>query len=371
MKRVNLIVIFSITFIILVGIISLDYGGENFYYITGSATNQSDACGEWCNDGIVDVQPGLCSESGLWYCPISKDKGDCGYLTEACEKCGCFSDAYDCQPEGHCLLGGGEGEGEGEPTHNECLEVTEGVYSCAEFPGEGLNQCQIDADCYDTYHSVCNEDPAGNYCQTELGPGRNQCDLEGCLPSYLERCDDFTWNDECRIASSPLFCVDGVFVDDCSTCGCPPGLDCQEDGSCLYDDGGEDNFEDLVYISTISVGLDKNIYIKDLMESKIKSTLEFERPEIPIMRFIRPTITEMSLELPDKPDIEKVESVEEVLSSPPTEVEKMVVIRGVKKLPSGLQLSPGIKKPREFEMVIGKIGNNPYIGLSFPDLDLL
>ena len=107
------------------------------------------------------------------------------------------------------------------------------------------------------------------------------------------------------------------------------------------------------------------------MESKIKSTLEFERPEIPIMRFIRPTITEMSLELPDKPDIEKVESVEEVLSSPPTEVEKMVVIRGVKKLPSGLQLSPGIKKPREFEMVIGKIGNNPYIGLSFPDLDLL
>ena len=78
----------------------------------------------------------------------------------------------------------------------------------------------------------------------------------------------------------------------------------------------------------------------------------------------------MSLELPDKPEIEKVESLEDIVKSPPIDVEKIVVIRGVRKLPSGLQLSPGVKKPREFEMIIGKVGNNPYIGLSFPDFEL-
>ncbi len=373
MKRVNLIVIFSVTVVILAGISLLSYGDSGFYlsgFVTEDPINNCNPIYDSCSDGEGELSPGVCSESKPWYCPETEAEGECGVLIESCQDCSCFSNDYECQENGTCLFTGGEGEGEGEPTHSECIEVTEGAYSCVEFPGSGLDQCQIDADCYDTYHTVCNEDPSGNYCQTALGPGRNQCDLEGCLPDYLNRCDDYTWDNECRIASEPLFCSESTFVNDCNTCGCPSGLDCQSDGSCSYDNNGGDNFDDLIYISTISVGLDKNIYVKDLIESKLKSTLEFEKSEVPIMRFIRPAIIKMSLDLPEKPEIEKVEegNFDEIVRSPPKDIEKIIVIQGLKKKLEGIQLSPGVKNLKEFEMIIGRIDNNPYIGLSFPDL---
>jgi hypothetical protein len=364
MKKVNLIVMFSVTVLILAGISMLDYNGKTGWGITGKYVGPRIDCLNPCSDGTL---PGECSYNQPFYCLDGAETAEeCG-LIEDCQTCGCLPN-LECKEDGSCGL---PSDDPPEITHTGCVEVTEGAYVCMDLPGVGYDECGSDDDCYTVSHTECSGDGRdGYYCQSVFGPGKDQCDAEGCLPEYLNRCDDYTWDNECQIANQPIYCEDGSFVNDCQTCSCPIGLTCSDSGDCTYIQGGDD-FEDLIYLSSISIELDKNSYLKSLMDKKLTTALKFDKQEIPIMRFIRPTITRMSLELPEKPEIKKFEGDSingEIEKSPPQELEKAIVIQGLRKPLDGLQLSPGLKRPKEFEMILGIRGSIPYIGLSFPDI---
>jgi len=363
MKKLNLVFVLCAVIFILVGINLLGYSNESGFVLTGKATEIPRNCWLPCpteiNGSPVEIPGGECGPYLPQFCPfVVDDLEDCGVFTDDCQTCGC-PEGEDCGGSGTCF--------EFDPdnplteTHTECIELPGDEFNCVEFPGEGANECSVDNDCYTSSHMVC---IVGESCESAPGPGRNQCDLSGCLPEYLNRCDDYTWDNECQVANEPIYCLDGTFVNDCQICGCPGELLCQEDGNCILPKSGGD-FEDLIYLSSVSLDLEKNKYMKRLVENNLRATFEFKKPEAPLLRFISPTIARMSLKLPDKPEIEKVETTGEIQKSP--ELGKLILIRGLRLSKNGIMFSPGEAK-EEFKMLLGLKNNQPYIKLHFSDL---
>ena len=363
MKKLNFIFMLCAVVLILIGINLLGYSNGGGFVLTGKITEPPGNCPDPCfteiNGSPVEISAGECGPYLPQYCPfVVSDPDDCGVFTDDCGICGC-PEGEDCGESGTCF----EFDPGSPPidTHTECIEIPGGEFSCVEFPGGGDNECNVDSDCYTTSHMVC---IGGDSCEVAPGPGRDQCDLSGCFLDYLNRCDEFTWGNECQIANEPVYCVDESFVNSCQNCGCPGELLCQEDGNCALPKSGGD-FEDLIYLSSVSLELEKNEYVKRLVESNLRTTFEFKKPEAPLLRFVSPTIARMSIKLPDKPEIEKVETTGEIQKSP--ELGKLVLIRGLRLSKNGIRLSPG-EIQEEFSMLLGLKNNQPYINLHFSDL---
>lgn len=364
MKKVNLVLIICTVVVVLLGVNYLGYTKEKGFTLTGKATlppgNCHDPCSGYINDTFYIVDAGECGPLPPQFCPnVVEELEDCGIFVDNCTLCGCPSE-LECGADGGCILQSGDPDME---THTECVELPGEIFECVEFPGEGNDECSIDSDCYTTTHMVCDEDTGD--CEIAPGPGRDQCDITGCFSDYLNRCDDYTWNNECQVANEPVYCLDGEFVNDCSLCGCPGDLICQESRECSLPKGNGDDFDSLLYLSSVSLELEKNEYIKKLVESNLRATLQFEKPEIPIVKFVRPTLTKISLNLPDKPNIEKADTTGEIQKSP--ELGRLILIRGLRSSVNGIQLSPG-ETQEEFRMLLGLKENKPYIGLQFPEL---
>jgi hypothetical protein len=111
-----------------------------------------------CNLPLNPGTCGVCNE-GLKTC-TSGQWGTCEQITfpgqEICDNA--FDEDCDCNPDyvdADCL------------THLEC----DGNYECVEVPGEGSNQCTVNADCVTPTHLECQ----GINCIIVPGEGSNQC----------------------------------------------------------------------------------------------------------------------------------------------------------------------------------------------------
>jgi hypothetical protein len=370
MKKRNLALVFSVTLLLLVGISLVNYDKDIGFYISGSVVflGCSERCSDEVGSGLID--PGTCSESWPLYCPNNNGEGECGTLVENCGACGCdpHSEQYGCQDSGSCEYNNSGGD-TSDGDHTECFGFDDGeYYYCMVVPGEGINECGVSADCYPeennetVWHSVCSNKGA---CQSFLGPGRDQCDLDGCLDSYLNKCDDYTWEGECAINNLPSYCSGGVFVNDCQTCGCPNYLEgesiCNADGSCTYSYDGGSGIDSLVNIADGSIDFGPQVNPKFLFKNQAALALKFKRYEMPFaLKFIGPFLYDLTQKLPPKPELSISEGIPEVEGAQGSPADKVLNIRGLKILPEEIKLSPG-ERSREWELILKVREGIPYI----------
>ena len=151
-------------------------------------------CGE-CNEGLK-----TCT-NGQW--------GTCEQVTfpeqEICDNA--FDEDCDCNPDyvdADCI------------THLEC----DGS-NCVEFPGEGSNTCNVNADCAEPTHLECD----GSNCVEVSGTGPNQCSADLDCATHTE-CNG---NEECVEVSGegPNTC--NVNTD----CVLPTHMECNENRECI------------------------------------------------------------------------------------------------------------------------------------------
>lgn len=332
--------------------------------ITGRAildepANCQNPCPTEVNGSPYDVQVGECSPNLPKYCPsiVEDEINECGILVNNCTQCSCPEDKT-CQEDGSCLLSGGD---PGD-TYMDCVEIVKGSFACMEKQGSGADECSSDGDCYSISHAECDEGELS--CEEAPGPGRDECDLNGmCYSNFLNRCSDLTWNMECQMGNAPVYCSGGEFIADCSECGCPPGLSCLGDGNCAYAKGSSgSDFDETSFLMELSLTLGGNQYVKTMVNDKLQTTLQFERVEFPLIKFVRPTLTRISAKGPSKTEIEIKDSLEGIQYSPIAG--KFLVINGLASGVDGVQFSPG-SSMEDFQMIIGVNENNePIIDLN-------
>ena len=381
----------SILLFVLFALFGLSLVDSSVDDLTGGAIIGADCNGCLDIDGYSVIEPYSCSETEPWYCHrYEEDPGSEFWFCELilnCQECGC-NNGFTCQDDGSCTL---DGVDPPEPpsntkTHMECIEFEGGEYfQCLEVSGPGSEECTADDDCYnDTYiwHSVCEGagDPGsigGDYtCRSELGPGRHECyaDINECLPEFLGRCDDHTWDGDCFWGSRPLYCDEGNAIDNCQECGCPNSgsdeydYECQSDGSCelVFSTLPDSEIDDLLAYKNITIPTQSRLTMEELFGRQLFYALQFRRYEKPLaIRYIGPHLFAVTQKLPPKPDLEYKEdslvdeSVDGVQMSPPREV---VVITGLTALPEGIYLSPG-DRVEEFNLVLDVVDGIPLIDL--------
>jgi len=105
-----------------------------------------------------------------------------------------------------------------------------------------------------------------------------------------------------------------------------------------------------------------NQYVKTMVNDKLQATLQFERVERPLIKFVRPTLTRISAKMPTQTEIEIRDSLDGIQYSPV--MGKFVVINGLASGVDGVQYSPG-SSMEGFQMIIGVNENNtPIIDLN-------
>jgi hypothetical protein len=360
MKRVHKISIFVFVVLLVFG---FGYVKGDLIEITGRATGVGIAnchipCQTEINGSPVEIPVGQCGPYLPEYCPeLVEEQEDCGFFIDNCTVCGC-PEGNTCQEDGNCLSDGSSPS----DTYMGCVEVVPGSFACMEKQGSSPDECSSDGDCYSVSHIECNEGDLS--CEEVPGPGRDECDSsDECYSGYINRCSDLIWNMECQIGNAPVYCSEGEFVADCSECGCPPGLSCMGDGNCAYATGSsESDFDETSFLMELSLTLGGNQYVKTMVNDKLQATLQFERVERPLIKFVRPTLTRISAKMPTQTEIEIRDSLDGIQYSPV--MGKFVVINGLASGVDGVQYSPG-SSMEGFQMIIGVNENNtPIIDLN-------
>ena len=380
----------SILLFVLFALFGLSLVDSSVDDITGGATRGADCGGCLDVDGYSVLDPYTCSDTEPWYCNRFEEIPGSDFWTceliQNCEICGC-NNGYFCPEYGRGCIPEEDGIDPPETkTHMECIEFDGGAYfQCLEVSGPGSQECTIDDDCYnDTYiwHSVCwGAGPPGSVgegytCRSQLGPGRHECynDTDECLPEFLERCDEHTWDGDCFWGSRPLYCAGGISVDNCQECGCPSsGSDdyeyiCEGDGSCDLVIAGysEADVEDLLEFKNVTIPTQSRLTMEELFGRQMYYALQFKRYEKPLaIRYIGPHLFEVTQQLPPKPDLNFMEETvineneDGVRMSPPRDV---IVITGLSALPEDVHLSPGDREA-EFSIILDVEDGIPYLDL--------
>jgi|APSaa5957512622_1039677.scaffolds.fasta_scaffold54788_2 hypothetical protein len=380
----------SILFFVLFALFGLSLVDSSVDDITGKLTIGADCNGCLDYDGYTVLDPYICSDDQPWYCNRYEEVPGSDFwsceLIMNCQECGCRN-GYTCMEDGRGCVADNNDPDPGTKTHMECIEFGGGeYYQCLEVSGPGTEECTIDDDCYnETYiwHSVCEGagEPGGlpgegMTCRSQLGPGRHECyaDINECLPEFLDRCDDHTWDGDCFWGSRPMYCDGGTPVDNCQECGCPSsGSDdyeyiCEGDGSCdlVVTGYSEGDVEDLLEFKNVTIPTQSRLTMEELFGRQLFYALQFRRYEKPLaIRYIGPHLFAVTQKLPPKPDLEFKEdtlvdeNAEGVQMSPPRDV---VVITGLAALPEGVYLSPGDRE-EEFNLILDVIDGIPIIDL--------
>ncbi len=177
-----------------------------------------------CSDG---TPRGKCSRIPPLYC------NENGIPEEDCQRCECL-EGYECLDDGTCKWVGSE-----DRQGKECTETDEGhdIYLKGSLTYEGeTREDQCDSSGTKVNEFYCErEDPLeSNWVGCPPGYSCEEGECVSAAPGNV--CRDGTPYGECSLYK-PGYCKNGVLIDACGdpyNCGCPPGSECQSDGSCSF-----------------------------------------------------------------------------------------------------------------------------------------
>jgi hypothetical protein len=100
-----------------------------------------------------------------------------------------------------------------------------------ETPTQKCTDDTIYGQCSSTKPKYCNNGTLENKCSTCGCPDGKECQNNGACVVAVQKCSDDTVYGQCSTAK-PKYCNNGTLENKCDTCGCPDGKTCQSNGTC-------------------------------------------------------------------------------------------------------------------------------------------